>query len=539
MRKLALLMFLLISASAEAQQRREVFTYFSGGQPIGEETVSFYEFGDTMLIDSYTIIQVPEPREHRARTVVMAPEDRFHDYMYWVASGDTVKAWHPDGEICAWRNTRKEPGDTCIALGNAKAVVMESGVAHHLWLLARQFARDPSGRQELKALIPQSLAGLSIARKPRQSGTGNLDGRPISVQRYGFSCAGLYQEIDADPSGEFLMLSVPIRDFQVRRRGYAPGEWGPTSPALPTEAVVVNGGGPDLPGYLTLPQQGDGPFPAVVFLHDYGPNDADFAMGPNKVFVQLAEGLAKRGIASLRYDKRTLVIDLAKERRTGQYDRDISLSEAVLDDGRAGYLLLADDPRFRDDGLFLLGHGLGGAATATVALWLEGDGESPAGIVMLAPIGRDLLTVLMEMYGYLNERGLARDQLLKDYGDQVEIYRSGDVGEDNSIIYATPRYWDSVVFYRPWEDYVEQSAPALILFGERDFIVTEADRQTWATQFAESPRPGSRLYLEPGINHIFLPSSGPMDPAEYGRPGRIEEGLLDRIAGWMKEQIER
>ena len=47
------------------------------------------------------------------------------------------------------------------------------------------------------------------------------------------------------------------------------------------------------------------PFPGVVLVHGSGPNDRDESIGPNKPFRDLAEGLASRGIAVLRYDKRT------------------------------------------------------------------------------------------------------------------------------------------------------------------------------------------------------------------------------------------
>ncbi len=62
-----------------------------------------------------------------------------------------------------------------------------------------------------------------------------------------------------------------------------------------------------LPGTLTLPT-GKGPFPAVVLVHGPGPNDRDETMYSNHMFKDIAEGLGvSRGIAVLRYDKRTKV----------------------------------------------------------------------------------------------------------------------------------------------------------------------------------------------------------------------------------------
>ncbi|MCK7525181.1 MAG: hypothetical protein MZV64_50040 [Ignavibacteriales bacterium] len=53
--------------------------------------------------------------------------------------------------------------------------------------------------------------------------------------------------------------------------------------------------------------KGAGPFPGLVLVHGSGPNNRDEELGPNKPFKDLAWGLATRGIAVLRYDKRSKV----------------------------------------------------------------------------------------------------------------------------------------------------------------------------------------------------------------------------------------
>ena len=72
------------------------------------------------------------------------------------------------------------------------------------------------------------------------------------------------------------------------------------------EISISIGEGKELPGTLILPD-GEGPFPVVVFVHGSGPSDRDETINGNKPFKDLAEGLAEKGIASYRYDKRTYV----------------------------------------------------------------------------------------------------------------------------------------------------------------------------------------------------------------------------------------
>ena len=60
----------------------------------------------------------------------------------------------------------------------------------------------------------------------------------------------------------------------------------------------------DLGGTLSVPTGNDS-VPGVVIVHGSGPVDRDATFGPNKPYKELAWGLASRGIAVLRYDKRT------------------------------------------------------------------------------------------------------------------------------------------------------------------------------------------------------------------------------------------
>ena len=60
-----------------------------------------------------------------------------------------------------------------------------------------------------------------------------------------------------------------------------------------------------LSGILTLPDNIDKPVPAIVLVHGSGPSNMDEKVGKLTPFKDLAEGLASRGIAVIRYDKRT------------------------------------------------------------------------------------------------------------------------------------------------------------------------------------------------------------------------------------------
>ena len=74
------------------------------------------------------------------------------------------------------------------------------------------------------------------------------------------------------------------------------------------EEVIIGRETPyPLQGILSLPDHCSARVPAVVLVHGSGPADRDESIGANKPFRDIAEGLSNKGIAVLRYDKRTKV----------------------------------------------------------------------------------------------------------------------------------------------------------------------------------------------------------------------------------------
>ena len=75
---------------------------------------------------------------------------------------------------------------------------------------------------------------------------------------------------------------------------------------LEEKPIVVKTGLFRMSGIVTLPRGGKN-LPIVVLLHGSGPMDKDGTLGPNKIYRDIAWGLAANGIAVVRYDKRTRV----------------------------------------------------------------------------------------------------------------------------------------------------------------------------------------------------------------------------------------
>jgi len=253
-----------------------------------------------------------------------------------------------------------------------------------------------------------------------------------------------------------------------------------------------------LPATLELPE-GEGPFPAVVLLHGSGPHDRDETIGPNTPFKDLAEGLALRGVATLRYVK-----------RTKQYPqrRVATVQDEVVDDAVSALELLRQQSEIDAKRVYVLGHSLGGYLVPRVAQTDRGV----AGFVLLAANARPMLELAREQVEYLGAPPEVLEQLQRS---------------------APATYWEDLQAYDPVRETLEITGPVLILQGERDYQVTMTDFELWRTGLAGCENVTLRSYAK--LNHLFVEGEGKSLPAEYSQPGHIPAYVLDDIAGFVKD----
>lgn len=122
---------------------------------------------------------------------------------------------------------------------------------------------------------------------------------------------------------------------------------------LGARLIPVGVGSPPLNGTLTLPP-GKGPFPAVVLAPRSGPNNQYQLIGPNRPFLDVAVNLTAKGLATLRYDKRTLGYPQSMDRAT------FTPSHQYVPNAVAAVQRLEHNPALNPHLIFVLGHFQGG-----------------------------------------------------------------------------------------------------------------------------------------------------------------------------------
>jgi dienelactone hydrolase len=307
--------------------------------------------------------------------------------------------------------------------------------------------------------------------------------------------------------------------------------------AFREQEVTVGSGEWALPGTLTMPL-GDGPFPAVVLVHGSGPNDRDETIGPNKPFRDLAEGLASRGIAVLRYEKRT-------KQHAAQFTPEIlaalTVQEETVDDALAAVALLRQTEGIDPARVYVLGHSLGGYVLPRIGLANPTLGEGRiAGLIALAGPTRPLEELTLEQVTYIvgldgtvsADEQAALDQLAAQVARVQDASLSAETPAEDLPLNIPAAYWLDLRGYDPAGMAKGLAQPMLILQGERDYQVTTVDFEGW--QAALQSLPNVTLKLYPDLNHLFMAGEGKSTPAEYEIAGHVAEQVIEDIVGWIQ-----
>lgn len=291
-----------------------------------------------------------------------------------------------------------------------------------------------------------------------------------------------------------------------------------------------------LKGILTLPD-GDGPFPGVVLVHGSGSSNMDEKVGKLTPFRDLAEGLAQRGVASIRYDKRSFAhgLKMVLDKKNPITVREETIEDALL----AASILRADS---RIGPVFLAGHSMG----AMLAPRIECSGGDFAGLILLAGTPRRLEEVLLEqtaealasMKGFTRKIGQKQLDLLRKTFDGLYDL-TDEEAKQKKLGGGTTAYYFKEMGQPTVAEWLEKTRkPMLILQGEQDVQVKAAvDFARYRQLLGDRENVTFRLY--PGLNHAFVTAiSDSIADAkkEFARERHIGPEVLDDLANWILAQ---
>ena len=295
--------------------------------------------------------------------------------------------------------------------------------------------------------------------------------------------------------------------------------------------VLVHTGHWDLPGSVTVPKT-PGKHPAIVLVHGSGPEDMDESIGPNRMFKDLAYGLASQGIVVLRFEKRTHKYGASSSDDPARF----TVKDEEMDDADAAVALVGAMPEVDPARVFVGGHSEGGYLAPRIAA----SNPHVAGIILLAGNARPLEELIVEQVRYQAKLAGSITPAIQQAIDAADAsareLKNPDLAAGMTVhVLGTPlpaSYVLDLRTYHPAEVAASLTIPMLVLQGERDYQVTMTDFSLWHDALASHANVTFKSYFD--LNHFFFSGSGPSRPTEYTVPAHVSRAVVADIAAWCQ-----
>ncbi len=319
--------------------------------------------------------------------------------------------------------------------------------------------------------------------------------------------------------------------------------------------------GISLAGTFVVPE-GEGTFPTVVFFSGSGPQDRDESLVGHRPFAVIADVLARRGIASLRFD----------DRGVGGSEGDLmnSVTSSFANDAIAAIRFLEAQTEVDLDALGLIGHSEGGLVGPMVAV----KDKQLDYLILLAPPGESLDKLLLRQSAdalrlrgvdeelilqlqrdsagdmvLIKDLNLSQEELITKLRERAELvkanYEEGVLEElgltdavfEQSLRLVSTKWFRSLMNIDPVVYLDQVSIPTLALFGEKDVqVAAQVNADVLQASFYRSGNKEASVKIQPNLNHLFQNcETGSME--EYGQ---IEETFdvetLGLIGDWILQR---
>ena len=271
-------------------------------------------------------------------------------------------------------------------------------------------------------------------------------------------------------------------------------------------------------GTLLAPRQET--VPLAIIINGSGPIDrnGNEMMTKNNSAKKLAEALAKKGIATFRYDKRTL-----KAQQLNIDEKDMRFDD-FIDDAKAVIKRFSELPNYSS--LYIIGHSQGSLVGMIAAQ------EKADGFISIAGAGQTIDSLIVEQIGRqmpgLEESARTAFNELRANG-KVKDYNQGLASLFKKSVQPFMFSW---MKYDPQQEIKKLEMPVLIINGDNDLQVNTNEAEK-----LKAAKPEAELVIIENMNHIYRIIDKNDDIANqksYNEPQRpISNEMVEQISNFI------
>ena len=271
-------------------------------------------------------------------------------------------------------------------------------------------------------------------------------------------------------------------------------------------------------GTLLAPRQET--VPLAIIINGSGPIDrnGNEMMTKNNAAKKLAEALAKKRIATFRYDKRTL-----KAQQLNIDEKDMRFDD-FIDDAKAVIKRFSKLPNYSS--LYIIGHSQGSLVGMIAAQ------EKADGFISIAGAGQTIDSLIVEQIGRqmpgLEESARTAFNELRANG-KVKDYNQGLASLFKKSIQPFMFSW---MKYDPQQEIKKLEMPVLIINGDNDLQVNTNEAKK-----LKDAKPDAELVIIENMNHIYRIIDKNDDIANqksYNEPQRpISNEMVEQISNFI------
>ena len=331
-------------------------------------------------------------------------------------------------------------------------------------------------------------------------------------------------EAEVDARGAVTHAAVPSQHLEVKPvAAGAPVAHRPAPAGVREEAFELDSGPAKLAGVSWRPADAHGPVPVVIVIAGSGPVDRDGnagAMLHGDTYRELAAALARRGIATLRYDKRGVGAS-TMGKPLAQIGFDDFVSDAV-----AMVALARHKPEFSK--VFLFGHSEGSLIALEAAARAHVDG-----IISAAGAGRPIFELAREQLA----RQLPAAEMA-EYDQLVAALRAGAPLQPKSQHLATlfqpelEKLLRGMMLTDPKPLAHAFQGPLTVVQGDNDIQLTvDHDARPLA-----AAHPGARLAVLHDVTHVLkIDKARGLGQPSYRDPSLpLAPGVVDAVVSTVR-----